>query len=196
MPINPWNFVFAAGFLVYLGIRGLYEHRAKTVETREARVDGLEYALMGLVFIGCVFLPVAFLFTPWLAFADLRLPAMVPWLGTIAMVASLWLFWRSHRDLGSNWSRSLEVRTCHQLIRHGVYARIRHPMYAGILLFCLAQAALLANWLAGWSGFASFGMLYLVRRPREEAMLREAFGDEYRDYQRQTGRLFPRFFGR
>jgi protein-S-isoprenylcysteine O-methyltransferase Ste14 len=34
--------------------------------------------------------------------------------------------------------------------------------------------------------------MYFVRTPREEAMLVEFFGQEYRDYMRRTGRLFPR----
>jgi protein-S-isoprenylcysteine O-methyltransferase Ste14 len=34
--------------------------------------------------------------------------------------------------------------------------------------------------------------LYLIRVPREERMMLEHFGDEYRDYVRRTGRIFPR----
>ena len=33
-------------------------------------------------------------------------------------------------DLGTNWSITLEVREQHRLISHGVYRRIRHPMYS------------------------------------------------------------------
>ena len=38
-----------------------------------------------------------------------------------------------------------------------------------------------------------FLLLYVVRAPREERMMCEAFGKDYRDYMRRTGRLFPRF---
>ena len=38
----------------------------------------------------------------------------------------------------------------------------------------------------------AFLPLYLIRVPREEAMLLERFGDEYRDYMARTGRVFPR----
>jgi protein-S-isoprenylcysteine O-methyltransferase Ste14 len=51
---------------------------------------------------------------------------------------------------------------------------------------------LLPNWLAGWSMVPVFAAMYFLRIPREERMMCEAFGDEYRDYMRQTGRLFPR----
>ena len=108
------------------------------------------------------------------------------------MVGALWLFWRAHVDLGLNWSITLEMRKDHELIVHGVYRRVRHPMYAAIFLFAIAQGLLLPNWLAGWGGFGSFAILYLVRTPREEKMMLEFFGEPYRDYVRRTGRLWPR----
>jgi protein-S-isoprenylcysteine O-methyltransferase Ste14 len=102
------------------------------------------------------------------------------------------MFWRSHADLGQNWSATLEVRKDHELVTQGIYRSIRHPMYASILLWGLAQALLLPNWLAGWSAFVPFTVLYIIRTPREERMMCEFFGDQYRNYMRRTGRLLPR----
>jgi protein-S-isoprenylcysteine O-methyltransferase Ste14 len=141
-------------------------------------------------------LPVLYLFTPLLAFADYRLPPFAPWCGAGIMAAGLWLFWRSHTDLGQNWSVTLEVRKGHTIITRGVYRWIRHPMYASIWLFSLAQGLLLENWLAGWSALVTFAALYFVRAPREEQMMCDVFGEDYRDYMRRTGRLFPRWRGR
>jgi protein-S-isoprenylcysteine O-methyltransferase Ste14 len=133
-----------------------------------------------------------YLFTPLLDFANYSLPAFVPWCGTAVMLLALWLFWRSHADLGQNWSVTLEVRKGHELVTHGVYRSIRHPMYASIFLWCIAQGLLLENWLAGWSSFVTFTLMYLLRTPREERMMCEYFGQKYRDYMNRTGRLFPR----
>ena len=108
------------------------------------------------------------------------------------MVVALWLFWTSHADLGKNWSRTLEIQKGHQLVTHGVYRSVRHPMYASIWLFSLAQGLLLESWLAGWSAFVAFAILYFVRIPHEERMMREFFGRDYTDYMAQTGRIFPR----
>ncbi len=192
MRIQPWNIVFLIGFIAYVIIRGVYESRTKNNEKAVSRADGRDRALMFIVFMGCLLLPVVYLFTPWLAFADYRLPAFVPWSGAAVMVVALWLFWRSHADLGQNWSVTLELRKGHQLVKHGVYRSIRHPMYASILLFGLGQGLLLHNWLAGWSAFVTFALMYFVRTPREEHMMCEFFGQEYRDYMGQTGRVFPR----
>jgi len=189
---QPWNIVFLVGFIVYASIRHVFERRTKGIEKGVRRIDALEKVLLVLVAVGNFILPVLYLFTPFLAFADYRLPAFLPWCGSATMLASLWLFWRSHSDLGLNWSAFLEMRKDHQLIRQGVYRSIRHPMYVAIFLFGVAQALMLQNWVAGLSGLVTFVPLYLVRTPREEQMMREWFGDEYQDYIRQTGRIIPR----
>ena len=189
---DPWNVFFLICLIVYVAIRGVFKQRVKGNELMVRRVDGLEKALMLILIPGALLLPVVFLFTPWLGFADYHLPAIARWFGAVLMLASLWLFWRSHVDLGLNWSQSLEIRKGHQLITRGVYRSIRHPMYASIWVWCLAQGLLLENWLAAGYGFVGFALMYFVRTPREEKMMCESFGQQYRDYMQRTGRLFPR----
>jgi len=104
----------------------------------------------------------------------------------------VWLFWRSHGDLGRNWSPSLQLREGHELVTGGVYRSIRHPMYASMWLWGVAQALLLQNWIAGWAGLVSFVPLYLLRVPREERMMLDEFGEEYRSYMNRTGCIIPR----
>ena len=190
------NIVFLVGFIVYVTIRGVFERRARIKEKMVRRLDAVEKTLLIFVGVGSLLLPVLYLFTPLLAFADYRLPVFAPWLGTALMIAALWLFYRSHADLGKNWSVTLELHKGHQLIRRGIYRSIRHPMYMSILLWGLSQGLLLRNWLAGWSALATFSVLYAVRTPREERMMIEFFGEEYLNYMRQTGRIFPRIVGK
>ena len=189
---SPWKIVFLAGFIVYIAIRHVYAERVKGQEKVVRRVDRLEKTLLAVVLPGSLLLPVLYLFTPLLKFADYQLPVLVPWFGTITMVAALWLFWRSHADLGPNWSISLELRREHELIQSGVYRSVRHPMYASILLFDIAQGLMLENWIGGWSALVTFAPLYFVRTPREERMMIERFGDEYQEYMAVTGRILPR----
>ena len=56
----------------------------------------------------------------------------------------------------------------------------------------VAQALLLPNWVAGFSGVVGFGCLYFVRVGREEAMMLAMFGEEYRAYMQRTSRIIPR----
>jgi protein-S-isoprenylcysteine O-methyltransferase Ste14 len=190
--LQPWNIVFVVGFVVYVGIRHEFGRRTKDNETVVSRLDAMEKVLLVIAGMGSLSLPILYLCTPWFAFADYRLPAFAPWCGSALMVASLWLFWRSHADLGLNWSVSLEVRRDHQLVRDGVYRLIRHPMYASIWLWSISQALLLQNWLAGFSALVTFALLYFRRIQREEQMMCEFIGDDYREYMQRTGRVFPR----
>jgi protein-S-isoprenylcysteine O-methyltransferase Ste14 len=193
----PWSeIVFALGLIAYITIRGSFIRQTKSMETVDRRVDLLEQTLLAFVLAGNLLLPLAYLLTPVLAFANCGLPTSAHVAGTLVIPIALWMFWRSHSDLGRNWSPTLEIRENHELVRHGIYAHIRHPMYAAILLFGLSQGLLLNNWLAGWSGMASFVLLYLFRAPREEQMLIEHFSSEYKTYAQQTGRLFPKIRNR
>ena len=189
---QPWDIVFFVGFVLYVGIRGRFARQTKTNETIVRQVDTQEKVLLIAVISTSLLLPVLYLFSPLLRFADYHLPAWVQWSGLAVMVAALWLFWRSHADLGLNWSATLEIRKGHQIIRDGVYRMIRHPMYAAIWLWCIAQGMLLENWLAGWTALVAFGTLYFLRTPHEEEMMRAHFGKAYEDYVSETGRLIPR----
>jgi len=65
-------------------------------------------------------------------------------------------------------------------------------MYAAHLLWGIAQALLLQNWIAGLSMLVFFLPVYLYRVPHEEQMMLEHFGEEYRSYMNRTGRIIPR----
>ena len=106
----------------------------------------------------------------------------------------LWLLWRAHADLGRNWSPRLQITEEHRLVTQGVYAHIRHPIYAAVWLTGLAQLLMLANWIAGPACLILYLPGYLVRVPREEGMMRDHFGDEYRAYAERTGAIFPTWF--
>lgn len=191
--LQPWNLFFFAAFVVFYRIRGVFVGKTKTEKKVVSQMDGQEKLLLTAMFPGTLLLPVLYLFTPWLAFADYHLPEIVPCIGAVTIIAALWLFWRSHADLGKNWSVSLELYENHALVTNGVYQRIRHPMYAAIWLWAFAQGMLLQNWLAGWSVVPAFAVMYVLRVPREEQLMCEKFGDQYRDYMRRSGRILPRF---
>jgi protein-S-isoprenylcysteine O-methyltransferase Ste14 len=147
--LQPWNIVFVIGFVIYIVTRGRFASLTKDNESMERRMGLQEMVLLPAMLITSLLFPVIYLFTPLFSFANYELPDWIHCCGLAIMVAGLWLFWRSHADLGFNWSATLELRKSHAIIKHGVYRRIRHPMYAAIWLFSIAQASLLDNWLAG-----------------------------------------------
>jgi protein-S-isoprenylcysteine O-methyltransferase Ste14 len=188
---DPLNAAFLVCFIAYVVIRGVYDNRSKDNPISERRSDPVERVLLGGVFIGSLLLPVVYLLTSLLSFADSSPPVSVRVGGLAVLLTALALFWRSHADLGTNWSVRLELRDAHRLVTNGVYRRVRHPMYASIFLFGIGQGMILSNWVAGWGALVTFTALYLRRLPREEQMMRDAFGEEYVRYSERTGRVFP-----
>ena len=186
-----------AFFIVGAVIRGVYvkrHRRPRVADDLNTRVDKL---LLLLPFLGMQLIPIVYLLTPWLDFADYGLPAWASVaagaVGVVVFVAAIWLLWRSHADLGRNWSSTLQIVEGHSLVTDGVFRHIRHPMYTAHLLWAIAQALLLQNWIAGLAFLVASVPLYLRRIPAEEQMMLEQFGDEYREYMKRTGGLFPRF---
>ena len=170
-----------------------YPHARRSRRTDKVRVvgRGLERLLLAISTCGLGIVPALFVFTNVLKFADYPIQFWQPWMGALTFALSLWMFRQTHSQLGRNWSVTLEVRANHSLVTEGIYAYVRHPMYTAFWLWALAQAVLLPNWMAGFSGIAGFGTLYLFRVGREEKMLLETFGDEYRRYMSRTRRIIP-----
>ncbi|MEM9839354.1 MAG: protein-S-isoprenylcysteine O-methyltransferase [Pseudomonadota bacterium] len=185
-------FVWIAGSVALTLIRAPFAKANKANVINEHRRGFIETVLLIIVFLFLAAFPNIQLATGVLSFADYRLPEAAAWTGAALQIPFIWLFWRSHADLGRNWSVSLELREDHGLVTNGVYKRIRHPMYSSIWLGALAQPLLVQNWIAGALAIPAFGLMYLIRVPREEAMMRARFGDAYHDYMRQTGRVLPR----
>jgi protein-S-isoprenylcysteine O-methyltransferase Ste14 len=139
-------------------------------------------------------LPLLYIATAFPRFADYPFRPAQAWLGVAFAVAALVLFQMTHRALGRNWSVTLELRQDHKLITSGIYRKIRHPMYTAFWLWAIAQACLLPNWVAGFAGIVGFGTLFFGRVGREEQMMLETFGDDYRQYMSKTCRVIPFIF--
>ncbi len=194
--LQPWNIVFMVGTVVFFSTRRVFIYRTKKEKKVVSRFDALERVLLAAMFLPTLLLPILYLFTSLLDFAEYQVPITLGSFGAVTMAVSLWLFWRSHVDLGQNWSTSLELRDGHQLVTDGVYRAVRHPMYTSLWLWGIAQGTLLGNWFASWSFVAAFAALYFLRVGREEQLMCERFQDEYREYMRRTRRLLPRLRAR
>jgi protein-S-isoprenylcysteine O-methyltransferase Ste14 len=194
-----WVGLYFAGLLVEVIIRRPYDRAQRKIAKSDRRVTFPERALFAGLYVAVLLVPGIYGVSSWLSFADynstLIASRLVGSCGVAFLVVAIWLFWRAHRDLGTNWSPSLEIGVRHTLITHGVYRLVRHPMYASQFLYCVAQALLLHNWIAGLAGFVAFVPFYLVRVPEEERMMLNHFGDRYEEYCERTGRLVPRLRG-
>jgi protein-S-isoprenylcysteine O-methyltransferase Ste14 len=189
-----WKMVFLAGYLALFFIRWPFVAQGRRQAVASRHVDVQERILLAMMGIAWMLLPIVWVATPLFAWAEYATPEWVRWLGVLFSVGAVVMFWRSHVDLGRNWSTTLELRAEHALVEHGVYRRIRHPMYSAIWLWATAQLLLIPNWVVGPALMFAFFWMYLLRTPREEQMMRERFGQAYDDYMTRTGRILPRFW--
>jgi protein-S-isoprenylcysteine O-methyltransferase Ste14 len=183
--------VWVVGIVAWYVIRRPFERRARRVRVVSGGRTPSETAGLLAALFGMAILPAFYVATGIPAWADRPASFWAVALGAVIFALALWVFRRSHKDLGRNWSITLEIRDQHRLVSTGVYAVIRHPMYTSFLLMALGQAFLLANWLAGLAGLAGFAVLFLLRVDKEERMMLETFGPEYRAYMDTTKRLIP-----
>ena len=178
-------------------VRGVYTRRHGKPTIADDLNTGLDKVLLLLAGVGMQLIPIVYLLTGWLDFADYGLPTAASLalgvVGAPVFAVGIWLLWRSHADLGRNFAPTLQIVEDHALVTDGVFSRIRHPMYAAHVLWGIGQLLLLQNWIAGPAFLVVQIPLYLRRIPAEERMMLEQFGDEYREYMNRTGGLFPRF---
>jgi protein-S-isoprenylcysteine O-methyltransferase Ste14 len=118
-------------------------------------------------------------------------PGLLPVaIGTVVLVAGLLFSVWARVTLGRNWSGTVAVKRGHELIQSGPYRWVRHPIYTGILGGFLGSALAIDRWgsiAAVALVFAGFWFKLL----REEAWMRQTFGESYTAYCARTKRLLP-----
>jgi hypothetical protein len=110
--MNPW-FGYALVLLNIVGtvvIRAPHGSRSFKVPIVENRRGRLELVLLAMMWLAMVVLPPVAIFTPVLRWADYPLHPAAFAAGAVALVVGLYVFHRSHADLGTNWSITLQLR--------------------------------------------------------------------------------------
>lgn len=119
--------------------------------------------------------------TPWTNFTV--------WLGPVVCVAGLGVALWSRWTLAGNWSSDVRFKQDHQLIRKGPYRFVRHPIYTGILMMCVAPAVQF-GFLHCWLGFLMIGIGLWIKLKQEERVMSQHF-PEYSEYRKQVKALVP-----
>lgn len=149
------------------------------------------YALVVLTVATMVLVPVIDALVPWFEFADFPFLDEIAVLGIGVAGAAMWLFLWAQADLRRHGRPSASADPA--LVEHGIYRFVRHPCYAAMFLWALAQVMMLQNWLAGPAAALTFVVVYMLRAPLEDQALLERFGHRYLDYMARTGSLVPRW---
>ncbi|MHA2386630.1 MAG: methyltransferase family protein [Candidatus Thorarchaeota archaeon] len=128
---------------------------------------------------------------PWMLWSYLYLPEVLRILGVIiAALLIPYTYWVG-KTLADNYSDTLQIQEKQTLITTGPYGRVRHPIYASAIYFLGALVIVSDNFL--------FLILLILIIPgifrrikKEEEMMMDQFGEEYLDYMKRTGRIFPK----
>ena len=91
-------------------------------------------------------------------------------------------------------SFSAPLFTDHQLITHGPYSIIRHPMYMGIFITGIGGIFLYRTWTLIFITLNVLGLI--IRAQREEQALGKEFSGQWQEYCRRVPAWFPRIRSR
>ena len=133
-----------------------------------------------------VFMAIAFLaFFGWLALMGLDagrfgwsdMPVFLELIGLILIALCMLICWRTfHANTFAAPQVRLQSRRGHQVVTSGPYRLVRHPMYAGVLLYFLGVPLLLGSW-CGFVLFPIFAIGLGIRALGEERLLRSRLTD-------------------
>ncbi|UYB54517.1 isoprenylcysteine carboxylmethyltransferase family protein [Xanthomonas sp. AM6] len=113
------------------------------------------------------------------------------WTGCALLATGLALRRWAIRVLARWFTVDVTIQEGHRLIRRGPYRYLRHPSYTGVLLSFYGLAIGLGDVLSLLAIVLPVTWAFLRRIRVEEAMLTNAFPEEYPDYAAHSWRLLP-----
>ena len=192
---NPYRIAVVVVMVLTVAVTAYHRLQAASSGEKISRKDEGHWFAAVLRLSGlCLFIvTLAYVISPasvqWSSFP---LPTWIHWLGIVTgMLCSFLMYWTLN-SLGKNLTDTVVTRAEATLVTHGPYRWVRHPFYVTTALLMASVTVLAANLLIGAGSLLVLGLL-AVRTPKEERMLIERFGQQYRDYMAKTGRFFPRF---
>ena len=191
---NAFRIVLLVLLAIMLPVGAFFRIRSQATRERlDRRQEGL-FVMIGLrvtalvAFVGFA----AYLIEPAsMRWSAMPLPDWLRWGAVVPAAAAIAVMFWAFASLGRNLTDTVVTRREHHLVTNGPYRWVRHPLYTAWTFLFASWCLISANWFLGAA--AAVVMLFLlVRTRREEALLIERFGDQYRAYMRTTGRFLPR----
>lgn len=120
--------------------------------------------------------------------------ALPEWRVAVAVAffaAAAALSWMSVRALGIQWRFDAGLNAEHELVRHGPYALVRHPIYTSLLCLLCGVGFIVAS----WPFFALSIVLFVagteIRVHVEEKLLSGRFGETFQRYKQSVSAYVP-----
>ena len=191
---NPYRIAVVVVMVLTVAVTAYHRLQAASSGEKISRKDeGYFFAAVLRLSGLCLFVAtLAYVIIPAsVQWASFPLPMWFRWLGIVTGILCSFMMYWTLSSLGKNLTDTVVTRAEATLVTHGPYRWVRHPFYVTTALLMASVTVLAANWLIGVGSLLVLGLL-AVRTPKEERMLIEKFGQQYRDYTEKTGRFFPR----
>lgn len=113
------------------------------------------------------------------------------WLGLGLLVAGILIRWIAVIQLGNYFHSNVGTIDNHALVTSGIYSKVRHPSYSGLLLNFVGVALVFSYPLSSLVAVILPIIGLLIRIHVEEKILLKRFQSEYNEYKKRTKKLIP-----
>jgi len=192
-----FRWVLVACMFITLFISKHYRQKARKARERDHEILRSDESLplilarlfVALPMFGAVF---AYMIDPeWMAWAHVDVPQWIHSVGTGMVILAVPFGYWVLSSLGDNISETVLTRAGQELVTHGPYRWIRHPLYTNGLMLFVGAGLGAENWFITFFAALTWAGIYHMVIPREEEELIDRFGKDYEEYIQRTGALLP-----
>jgi protein-S-isoprenylcysteine O-methyltransferase Ste14 len=172
--------ILAVGSVSWFAPLLLHRRRAATAPKLDRR------ARWGLLLVGVGYA------LPWYTAYWTRTPEV--WRLAVAVACftvATALSWAGAQALGRYWRIEAGLNTDHELVQHGIYSVVRHPIYTSMFLVVVGTDLILGPLCLLPVSVLLYVVGTGVRVRYEETLLAERFGEEFWEYRRGVGAYLP-----
>ncbi len=187
--------LFAVGGRIALQYRSTGDHGIRPDAWKSSsRIVALAGPLLGASLLGNLVL--ACLDAADLLQPQVELGPAARWAGAAVGLGGIATTVIAQQQMGTAWRGGFDDAERTPLVTRGLFARIRNPIYAGVLCLGLGVLALLPHVFVLLFLVLQFVAIDINVRRLEEPHLRRLHGAAYEEYLDRAGRYLPRIFRR
>ena len=182
-------FIVAVAAKIILHYRLTEDHGVRSSLKHSSKIAKFAGILLLGSFIGAIALSV-------LSFFDILQPghSFGQWgdiIGIVLCLCGIVIVSVSQYQMGKHWRMGVDEAEVTELVSEGIYARIRHPIYAGLMAFGLGLFVLLPTLSMFIVLVIGYVSIELQVRAVEEPHMKNLHGEKYLDYMLRTRRYIP-----